>query len=779
MTDYESVRSDWWALLNWHLKINGTRPTGNPEVSGDAWEEDAFAAACNIGNSKEPRDAARTVQYWLDKSQATVSPNIELIAKALFGSNPAYSAWRKDLRAAHQRAEKGKGALKALLSGQVPPRDNEAKVVAQGPEVQSVLEDPGAEGDQLRKTDLFADSIIAKVQRDDFQEREEDIEFLYRFLGDDELCETPTQQFQWALVTGPGGQGKTRLAIHFLERAKARGFRAGFLAKRDLNLRNWRPQQPTLVVIDYVSESPSLVARVLREFASTAMMAGFRFPVRVLLLERDAFTESIKVIVPMDSSGANVRSFWYADTKDHLHHELTTLSSKALLSIMRGRLPSRELSDDVLLGALTRVDPLRRPIFAAGIAQAVADSAADGTDPTSLIGVIQPVDVFSMLIGRARLHFWRDTQALDHATERQRLAKHENLLAIATICLDLTRQDFEDKCPQHSQKYLPNLDSFDQDRYQRMAGGDPKSTLKRLEPDILGEFFVLDRLRSVSTNERQALIDAGLCMGGSHAAIFLVRCARDFAEEWRALGFLKPSNLGPAMDVYVDAAFGIIINLPGDRSKELVETLADTIDSADEPLDAISQASLVKVLMARAFGFLSMSRFQEAVSVCDDVEARIGAKDDLEQRKMLAATLAFKARALESSCQVDDLIKLYTRITARFSGETDESLRDHAISALWNKADLLEKLGRYKEAIAAHEDLIERFKEPDDDFSHERLAQSLYQKLILLGFLREEPKSISSFCDYIIANFGDESGPYFAFLLIAARAAKQVADKAD
>ena len=67
MTDYKSVRSDWWALLNWHLKINGTRPEGNPLEPGDLWTEENFGYACHVGDSEKPRNGARTVQYWLDE----------------------------------------------------------------------------------------------------------------------------------------------------------------------------------------------------------------------------------------------------------------------------------------------------------------------------------------------------------------------------------------------------------------------------------------------------------------------------------------------------------------------------------------------------------------------------------------------------------------------------------------------------------------------------------------------------------------------------------------
>jgi hypothetical protein len=163
-------------------------------------------------------------------------------------------------------------------------------------------------------------------------------------------------------------------------------------------------------------------------------------------------------------------------------------------------------------------------------------------------------DVLAWIIGRERIHFWTDGYASDHRAEQQRLRIHENLLVVATMALDIPRQRY-DECPEALREYLPNWETLDEDRFRRMAGGDPVRTFKRLEPDILGEFFVLDRLNSLPTRESQSLIDAGLSLGGDESAPFLIRCAMDFREDWRKLGFLKPSLPGPAMRVFAEAGF--------------------------------------------------------------------------------------------------------------------------------------------------------------------------------------------------------------------------------
>lgn len=113
MTSYESVRSDWWALLKWHLKINGTRPNNSPQTRSPKWTAKEFAQKCNVGAT--PEYGTRTVYDWLDKDKRQLVSNsyFNAIESALFGRNTAYDAWRLDLRAAYVRAQEEKASLKA------------------------------------------------------------------------------------------------------------------------------------------------------------------------------------------------------------------------------------------------------------------------------------------------------------------------------------------------------------------------------------------------------------------------------------------------------------------------------------------------------------------------------------------------------------------------------------------------------------------------------------------------------------------------------------------
>lgn len=214
---------------------------------------------------------------------------------------------------------------------------------------------------------------MARVARDEFRERGDDIDFLHRFLGDP-TARGPQHSFRWALLTGAGGEGKTRLAIEFLSRAESRMFRAGFLSQaelKQLDPRRWLPRWASLLVVDYPAQVPAEVAKILDAFSARACESGdeFGFPVRLLLLEREAEGEWFKTIVPSNNRGDNIRNFCFHDDGPKLEHRLKPLARADLIAIMRGRLLRIELlDDDELYSALLRVDliflsmerPLRR-----------------------------------------------------------------------------------------------------------------------------------------------------------------------------------------------------------------------------------------------------------------------------------------------------------------------------------------------------------------------------------------------------------------------------------
>ena len=76
-----------------------------------------------------------------------------------------------------------------------------------------------------------------------------------------------SRPLSWWIVGGPGGAGKSRLALELCEQAKPNGWDAGFLDHGTLGFgwRDWTPEKDTLIVLDYASQSPEAIRKAIDE----------------------------------------------------------------------------------------------------------------------------------------------------------------------------------------------------------------------------------------------------------------------------------------------------------------------------------------------------------------------------------------------------------------------------------------------------------------------------------------------------------------------------------
>ena len=141
----------------------------------------------------------------------------------------------------------------------------------------------------------------------EFAGRETEIAFLERWR-DEPAVDGP--DVKALLVTGRGGEGKTRLAIELLARSKRDGWTGGMLRQ------NTPPEQaelathpgmPLLLVIDYAAARAAGIAAL----AQTVVRARPQVPVRLLLLAR-------------------TKGHWWADLVAALEEELPGLNGQVL-----------------------------------------------------------------------------------------------------------------------------------------------------------------------------------------------------------------------------------------------------------------------------------------------------------------------------------------------------------------------------------------------------------------------------------------------------------------
>jgi hypothetical protein len=130
--------------------------------------------------------------------------------------------------------------------------------------------------------------------------RDQDIEFLHGWLSSEVSIAVTA-------MVGPGGSGKTRLALEIFQQLPST-WQGGFLEAEEAsnfisqtNLSDWSWQKPTLVVVDYAALLASTLSRWFRQLADHALP---QHPLRILLLERHA----------------NPDSGWYHDLADGTWH---------------------------------------------------------------------------------------------------------------------------------------------------------------------------------------------------------------------------------------------------------------------------------------------------------------------------------------------------------------------------------------------------------------------------------------------------------------------------
>ena len=349
-----------------------------------------------------------------------------------------------------------------------------------------------AEGEDGLNRFYYGSRKIAFVGREDEMAR------LDGFLDHD-------SPFRWWLIHGPAGCGKSRLALELCLR-RGGSWRVGFLPYEHTagDVDRWIPDEQILLVADYASgqERAKELGRTIRDLSRRA--GDFPFPVRLLLLERDAGDWWLDRL--RESGGDRL------ETDRNSHEEpmaLGGLSDGGLRRVMQAFDLTEARTAD-LLPVLREMDPEGRPLFAALMADAVA-----GGRPRSQLWRAKE-DLIGDVLDREEERFWKPAGITN---------ADKDLLALATLCGGIGLTDLN-ALPQDRGL----LDGHDAKRYRVMSGRDASERLAPLEPDILGEWFVLHHLQpgNVLDKRLEDMRNLAWRMAPYGMALFLDRALRDF-----------------------------------------------------------------------------------------------------------------------------------------------------------------------------------------------------------------------------------------------------------
>lgn len=389
---------------------------------------------------------------------------------------------------------------------------------------QPLLTDPPKRSDN--QFFYFGNTFIETMGR----EKEESI--LNEFLEDNE-------KFCWLQIAGVAGQGKSRLAYDLAKRAKAKGWAAGFIAADELiALREhpkWQPHADHLIIVDYVIGNEralkgtflALCKRHEKAKAEPGLDDPFRCKVRLLLLERQPWNEGFKfsqlskpngddrfsstvdmnadwfisltspVTSPNDGRNVTILNNRYRPQNGVLfitsldYEKLSRLTEKIALSIPETKAkPFTPAMSDKIKTKLQSFDKEGRPLYAYFVAGALADGEN--------LSTWSQTDVLDAALKRERRIWWASAYGGNAPVLKDNSCASQ-LAVLATMVGSLDC----DKA-YHQLHLLPdNPDENTRKQAMVLTGGyladgihDDNAHITGLQPDLLGEWFVLRKLEN-------------------------------------------------------------------------------------------------------------------------------------------------------------------------------------------------------------------------------------------------------------------------------------------
>ncbi|MEM1184795.1 MAG: tetratricopeptide repeat protein [Planctomycetota bacterium] len=491
------------------------------------------------------------------------------------------------------------------------------------------------ENNEVGNPFIFSERFVPLVGRDDLMQR------LHAFLEKPQISsKAQNDRFAWWWLHGEGGSGKSRLAHELCIDARAAGWDAGRLETNEPfdDWRRWEIRRDTLMVIDYAGDRAEQTATIIDALAKDA--ARFEHRVRVLLLDRartDALDRRLKQGVTAGGQNAIARS-------EHVGaSELPPLPPgdvEALIGFahfwFKGEMPDLDRSFRLLT---ERIDPKPSDY----------DPAKTGRPwaPRALYACVLGYAIAQM--GLDKVDAWDGDELLDWVLQEEQRhwagarvkPTHVNAAVLATLIGGLELPvDPESPYVQLVPETLPACGGADLDGLTHVAGfagaapessGDVANAIPSLAPvtpDILGERFVLDRLRGSLCADREpgheaqrdtrALLDAALRTDPKPVTEFIERAMRDFPRHGASGDLWAPvveEGLPPdtRAGVLGLAAARLFRTGQGEDSGRLFERLKGLHDL--DPSSQVITASYVDVLHVVANAAAARAEYRQALAM--------------------------------------------------------------------------------------------------------------------------------------------------------------------
>jgi tetratricopeptide (TPR) repeat protein len=554
-----------------------------------------------------------------------------------------------------------------------------------------------------------ASLLRAEAETVPFRGREAELADLTRWC-------TSTEEISVRLLTGAGGQGKTRFARQLTRRCTEMGWVAGFLGRdppgQQLDLSPLADTAtPVLLAVDYAETRSDQLIRLV----STAWGAADVPPIRMLLLARsagewwdhlrrehpDALGSATVSALPSLDRGSPSRRKAFARAVTAFANALTIVEPDAGWRRIAGRVSPPEDLNAAHYGS-----PLRLQM------SALLSLLQSGPDPARAQAAGSPAEPLQQQVLDHEQRYWEQTAA-DHG-----LTLHPATLSYAVTTANLLGASNETDALTTLSR-VPGLRGADEDRRIAVArwlrdlyppaDGQYWGTL---QPDLLAEHQVVSQLATSPDLADACLHD----LDGARAVEALTVLARACAHHPKARGLITAAVRSDLAGLGAPVALAAV-----QTGAVLGQILADVGAEAEAPLDVLIQIQEAipseTVVLAWASVILTR-RIVEALPDGTDPAQRADWTDSLGVR------LSKAGKPDQALSATEEAVAIYRELAS-----TDP---DHYRPDLARSLDHLgigfKELGRPADALPATEEAVAIFRElasADPGLYRPNLARSL------------------------------------------------------